>query len=218
VPATCQGPPTKPPPSRPTWPFRFSSTGIKGVFTDGTGGYNGTWIYDWPLNRWRQDTCLFGPIFGPNAICGISLWIGNEGNIYNFSPDLKNCTIKPAPVPSVTHPDSFATQGEYSKRELVGTAWSDTWVVNTASWIGYNFTLAADINTGYLSRDCGPTSPNPPYENACTYHPNVTVGYSAAAWEAFFKLPLERCVKEARPTLRAAAPHPGIILMPSLFS
>ena len=103
---------------------------------------------------------------------GISLWIGNEGNIYNFSPDLKNCTIKPAPVPSVTHPDSFATQaclplsarlllspwcgtiginterrpivsgyshmqGEYSKRELVGTAWSDTWVVNTASWIGY---------------------------------------------------------------------------------
>jgi hypothetical protein len=46
----------------------------------------------------------------------------------------------------------------------------------------------------------------------------IVCRYSAAAWEAFFKLPVERCVKEARPTLRAAAPHPGIILMPSLFS
>ena len=89
-------------------------------------------------------------------------------------------------VPAITHPDSFAT-GDYGGRiQLDDGTWGDKWVQNTASWIHYNFSTTMSTTTGLPLRDCGPTTPTPPYAYACTHHHHVRVAEEYEDWDAFF--------------------------------
>jgi hypothetical protein len=52
-------PPTWPPPIKPVWPMQWYSdhwTGEYETINPGLKAY-GDWWYDYPTDRWRQDTC-----------------------------------------------------------------------------------------------------------------------------------------------------------------
>ena len=196
-----------PPPIKAVWPVKWVSKNYTGEFPLGPSPYDqvtlvGTWYYDWPKNSWRQDTCI-KMTKNATASCKIELWKGNDhtagssttGTTYVFNQDDGTCTYAPSMVPAVTHPDSFA-DGIYSGRlQLDDGKWGDKWTQNTASWIHYNFSTTMNIETGAPLRDCGPTSPTPPYAYACSNHHTVHYGseYTEDEWKSFFALDTSKC-------------------------
>lgn len=193
--ALASEPPVWPPKILPEWPVRFTSE-TSGEIQFGPVKYvgvpyHGNWFYDWPTNRWRQNMCVGA--LGLET-CSISFWDGNNQKYYHFSQDLKSCSYTTAPVPAVTHPDSFA-QGMCMGRQMVNGRWADSWLVDTHEWIHYNFTMDNDVERNVPLRDCGPLSAKPPYMYACTSHTNVDVAvpFNTSGWEAFFDLPVRDC-------------------------
>eukprot|EP00930_Biecheleria_cincta_P098513 TRINITY_DN90168_c0_g1_i1.p1 TRINITY_DN90168_c0_g1~~TRINITY_DN90168_c0_g1_i1.p1 ORF type:complete len:272 (+),score=29.44 TRINITY_DN90168_c0_g1_i1:73-816(+) len=191
-------PPEWPPKVLPVWPVRFASD-TTGEIKLGPSNllnlaYGGKWFFDWPSNRWRQDMCFKLGV----SFCSVSFWDGKAGNFYHFSKDLKKCSYVPAPVPAVTHPDSFAN-GAYTGRQMVDGRWADSWLVDTHQWIHYNFTLDNDAELNVPLRDCGPITTKPPYIFACTHH-KVDLGptLNASSWEDLFStLPTDICRPKA---------------------
>jgi len=223
--------PTWPPPIAAVWPTQWASLNYTGDFPFGPAPFDkvkltGSWYFDWPTNRWRQDTCFTG--LGPTKSCKIELWDGNNGRAgtagvgTTFTWKDGNCTFAPSMVPAITHPDSFA-KGIYSNRSLVDGKWSDMWVSDTSKWLHYNFSTTMDTTTAKPVRDCGTTIPKPPWAYACSRHHHVKFGaeYSSADWAAFFALDTAKCTpaatveeaEEAVPSvwpgalLAAASPH-----------
>jgi hypothetical protein len=195
--------PTWPPPISAVWPTQWASLNYTGDFPYGPPPFDkvtltGSWWFDWPTNRWRQDTCFTG--MGPGTSCKVELWDGNNrragqvGVGTTFTWKEGKCTYVPSLVPSITHPDSFA-KADHTSRSLVDSKWSDTWVSNTAPWIHFNFSTTMDITTGLPVRDCGPTIPQAPWAYACSRHhnPKFAAGYSSAEWAAFFALDTTAC-------------------------
>jgi len=225
-------PPVWPAPIAAAWPIQWASINYTGAFPDGPEPYTNvttrsSWWFDWPTNRWRQDTCVkMSPDAAPS--CHIELWAGNDrrdgasvGTTYTFSSDLTTCNYSPSMVPDITRPDSFA-KADYGARIQVDGRWGDEWISDTSSWIHYNFSTTIDVATGFPLRDCGPTIPSPPYAYACSTHHHVHVAdhYASAEWAAFFALPTHICnPKESQEERQLQAPFvpgtawPGTLLL-----
>jgi len=210
-------PPTWPPAIEPVWPTQWASLNYTGDFPYGPPPFDevkltGSWYYDWPTNKWRQDTCFTG--MGPPS-CKVELWDGNNplagsaGVGTTFTWHNGNCTYAPSMVPSITHPDSFASAkgGLHTNRSLVDGKWSDTWVSDTSSWLHYNFSTTMDVMTAKPVRDCGTTIPKPPWAYACSRHHHVKFGaeYDPAEWDAFFALDTSKCVPAMQSSLEQAS-------------
>merc|ERR1711970_760487 len=100
-------------------------------------------------------------------------------------------------VPAITHPDSFVSAA-HSGRAVVEGEWSDTFVADTSGWIHYNFSTTMSVSTGFPVRDCGPTSPEPPYAYACSRHHHVSVAAEYGdRWESFFLFDTSKCTPKA---------------------
>lgn len=200
-------PPTWPPPITAMWPVRWASLSLTADFPLGPAPFNNvtvvsSWWYDWPTNRWRQDSCTkMAPDAPPQ--CKIDLWDGNNhkagsssvGTTFSFTPDLSgNCTYVASMVPAITHPDSFA-KAHYGGRHMIEGQWADTWISDTSHWIHYNFSTSIAIDTGLPLRDCGPTIPSPPWGYACSrhHHPKFAEEYSKDEWSALFALDTSSC-------------------------
>lgn len=191
---------------KPVWPTRYVSFNYTGNFPKGPAPYEnvtlvGTWYYDWSTNMWRQDTCVRMSTASPPS-CKIELWKGNDhtagqesvGTTYVWNQEDGSCSYAASMVPSITHPDSFAT-GIYKSRIRLGENWGDMYIQDTSSWIGYNFSTTMDVRTQHPLRDCGPTSPSPPYAYACSNHHDVHVAeeFSETVWSSFFELDTSKC-------------------------
>jgi hypothetical protein len=154
----------------------------------------------------------------PNSTeaCKIELWMGNDhtagslttGTTYVFDQNDGSCTYGQSMVPAVTHPDSFAG-GDYGGRLELDGKWSDKWIQNTASWIHYNFSTSIDVVTGLPRRDCGPTSPSPPYAYACSNHHDAHFAseYTDTEWKSFFALDTSHCKPSSSSSSRSEISH-----------
>jgi len=167
--------PSWPPASVPTWPTQFTSDWFGWVgknMSDNSTNLTGNFVYDYPKNRLRENSCTPGETF-----CLHTYWFGDPqptavpagvtpGRLYRVSVvgGQKSCTFSPTPGQSIIRPDGFAKAGEispdrltYVRREFVKESgrWADHWSWNDDPC--GTFSEWVDINTHYPLSSDGPT-------------------------------------------------------------